>query len=156
MGELRKPLCLVETFLTSEREAEGRKTLDLEQEARGGEEKIHSLLEQLGLLQQELDKSQRDQSDLGGQMKVYKEETQQVDRFVSPRLQHYLASKAFPSNPLISAAKQKNWKRFRRSSHLIVTAAVLPVVFRTEPENCQIEITSSHQKELNSLPLNLR
>lgn len=77
IGELSRLLRLVETFLTSEREASRRKMLDLEQEARGHEEKIHSLLEQLCLLV--LDKSQREETDLQGQEKVNQEETQQVD-----------------------------------------------------------------------------
>lgn len=51
--------------------------LGLEQEASAHKEKINSLLEQPCLL--ELDKSQRDETDLEGQMKVNKEETQQVD-----------------------------------------------------------------------------
>ncbi|XP_029697392.1 unconventional myosin-Va-like [Takifugu rubripes] len=79
IGELSKLLRLVETFLTSEREASRRKMLDLEQEARGHEEKIHSLLEQLCLLEQ------RDETQLEGQMKVNEEETQQVTEEVHLR-----------------------------------------------------------------------
>lgn len=77
IGELSKLLRLVETFLSSEREASRRKMLDLEQEARGHEEKIHSLLDQLCLLEQ--DSSQGGETHLEGQEKVNKEETQQVD-----------------------------------------------------------------------------
>lgn len=51
--------------------------LDFEQEARAHDEKINSLLEQLCLL--ELDQSRRDETELEGQMKVTKEEPQQVD-----------------------------------------------------------------------------
>lgn len=86
--------------------------LDLEQEARGHEEKIHSLLEQLCLLEQ--DKSQRDETHLEGQMEVTKEETQQVDSalplwpprltFLLGFLQHRLASEVLLSSRLISAA----------------------------------------------------
>lgn len=108
IGELSKLLRLVETFLTSEREASRRKMLDLEQEARGHEEKIHSLLEQLCLLEQ------RDEAHLEGQMKVNEEETQQVGPALPlwpPRLtfqpgflQHRLASKVLLSSRLSSAA----------------------------------------------------
>lgn len=83
IGELSKLLCLVEALLSSEREANSRKTLRSEQEAREQEEKIQVLSEQLSLLQQELDNSQRDKAGLAEQMKVYKEETQQVDPFFS-------------------------------------------------------------------------
>lgn len=83
IGELSKLLCLVEALLSSEREANSRKTLRSEQEAREQEEKSQALSEQLSLLQQELDNSQRDKADLAEQMKVYKEETQQVDPFFS-------------------------------------------------------------------------
>lgn len=81
IGELSKLLCLREALLSSERDANTRKTLESEQEAREKEEKIGSLSEQLSLLQQQLDGSQRDKADLEEQMKVYKEETQQVDPF---------------------------------------------------------------------------
>lgn len=81
IGELSKQLCLAEALLSSEREANNRKTLRCEQEAREQEEQIGSLAEQLSLLQQELDHSQRDKVDLQQQMKRYKEETQQVDPF---------------------------------------------------------------------------
>lgn len=81
IGELSKLRCLVEALLSSERDANSRKTLQSEQEAREKEEKIRSLSEQLSLLQQELDGSQRDKADLEEQMKVYQEETQQVDPF---------------------------------------------------------------------------
>lgn len=81
IGELSKLLCLVKALLSSERDANNRKTLQSEQEAREKEDKIWSLSEQLSLLQQELDGSQRDKTDLEEQMKVYQEETQQVDPF---------------------------------------------------------------------------
>lgn len=81
--ELSRLLCSVEALLASEREANSRKTLESEQEAREQEEKIHCLLEQLCLLQQELDNSRRDKTDLEEQMKVYEEETQQVGPFAS-------------------------------------------------------------------------
>lgn len=79
IGELSKLRCLVEALQSSERDANNRKTLHSEREAREKEEKIRSLSEQLSLLQQELDGSQRDKADLEEQMKVYQEETQQVD-----------------------------------------------------------------------------
>lgn len=125
IGELSKLLRLVETFLASEREASRRKMLDLEQEARGHEEKIHSLLEQLCLL--ELDKSQRDGTHLEGQMKVNKEETQQVDPALPlwpPRLTFLLPAAAFSLRaasvqPFDSSCLTEEATSLRRSSHLI-------------------------------------
>lgn len=70
--------------------------LDLEQEARGHQEKIHSLLDQLCLLA--LDNSQRDETVLEGQVKVNKEETQQVDPALPlwpPRLTFQLPAPPF-------------------------------------------------------------
>lgn len=95
IAELSKLLCLVEALLSSEREANSRKTLRSEQEAREQEEKSQALAEQLSLLQQELDNSQRAKADLEEQMKVCKEETQRVAPYI-----FNLKSKVFPSNLL--------------------------------------------------------
>lgn len=84
IGELTKLLGSVEALRTSEREANDRKTLRSEQEARGQEEEIGSLRERLSLLQQELDSSQRAKAHLEEQMKVCKEETQQVGARFGP------------------------------------------------------------------------
>lgn len=78
MAELSQLLCSAEALLASEREANGRRRLRSEQEAREQEEKIGAVWEELSLLQQELDDSRRDKAELEEQMKVDKEETQQV------------------------------------------------------------------------------
>lgn len=90
LGELSELLCSVEALLSSEREASERR-------AREEEEKV---TEQLSLLQQELDHSRREQVDLEEQMRLYKEQTQQVEpRFPLSHDQLFnRKSEVFPSN----------------------------------------------------------
>lgn len=78
IGELRKLLRSAEALLSSEREANGRKALQSALEAGEQEERARRLLEQLRLLRQELERSQRDRTRLEEEAKACREEIRQV------------------------------------------------------------------------------